>query len=250
MSLQQKIHKIVSQIPDGKFLTYKKVAKLAGQPLAYRAVANILARNRDTQIPCHRVIKSDNLIGGYFGSEKLGWKKSALLLKEGAIGVIPTDTVYGICAPALNKKSVEKVYALKKRDPQKPFIVLINSLEDLKLFGVKINKQIEKPLSRFWPGKTSVILKCSNHKFSYLHRGTKTLAFRLPKQQKILKILSLSGPLVAPSANWEGYKLAKNIASAKKYFGNKVFYLNYGEISGKPSTVIDLTGLPPKILRR
>jgi L-threonylcarbamoyladenylate synthase len=61
-----------------------------------------------------------------------------MLLKEGAIGVIPTDTIYGICTSAFNRKSVEKVYKLRKRNPNKPCIILISSLEDLKKFNIRL----------------------------------------------------------------------------------------------------------------
>lgn len=72
----------VSKIPKGKTLTYKEVAKLVGSPRAYRAVGNVLNKNHDPDIPCHRVIRSDGKIGGYNrGSEK----KKKLLQAEGAI---------------------------------------------------------------------------------------------------------------------------------------------------------------------
>ncbi len=57
--------KVVAKIPRGRVLTYKKVAQLVGRPEAYRAVGNILNRNYDPKIPCHRVIRSDGKIGGY-----------------------------------------------------------------------------------------------------------------------------------------------------------------------------------------
>lgn len=249
LNFKQKIISIVSKVPEGKIMSYKKVAEGAGRPRAFRTTANILAKNRTPEIPCHRIVKNDNSVGGYFGSKKLGWKKSALLLKEGVIGVIPTDTIYGICSSALNKKSVKKIYELRKRNQKRPMIILIKSLDDLKLFSVKIDRKRKNILSKFWPGKVSVILKCSDPKFSYLHRGTKTLAFRLPKKRELLRILSISGPLVAPSANWEGYTPAKSVGRAKKYFKNNVFYFNGGILNSRPSMIIDLTNLPLKILR-
>jgi methylated-DNA-[protein]-cysteine S-methyltransferase len=82
VSLREAVFKIVSKIPKGKVLTYKKVAELAGFPHAWRAVGNILNKNRDPEIPCHRVIKSDGKIGGY---NKGVDKKILLLKKEGVI---------------------------------------------------------------------------------------------------------------------------------------------------------------------
>ncbi|MEK7062288.1 MAG: L-threonylcarbamoyladenylate synthase [Patescibacteria group bacterium] len=175
--------------------------------------------------------------------------KAALLLKGGAVGVIPTDTIYGICGSAFNRKTVEKIYKLRKRNSQKPVIVLIGSFDDLEKFGVKLSNYQKKFLTEIWPGKVSVILKCPLKKFFYLHRGTKTIAFRMPKNKELVKILKISGPLAAPSANSEGRKPAKNIKEAKKYFGDKVFYLNRGNLVSKPSKLIDLTGKNIKILR-
>ena len=65
MTLEEKIHSVVKKIPKGKVLTYKEVAKKIGHPKAYRAVGNILGKNIDPNVPCHRVIRSDGKIGGY-----------------------------------------------------------------------------------------------------------------------------------------------------------------------------------------
>ena len=77
-----KVLKIVGSIPLGKVITYKEVASLAGKPKAYRAVGNILSRNYNPNIPCHRVIRSDNSLGGYNRGVE---KKKRLLEKEGVI---------------------------------------------------------------------------------------------------------------------------------------------------------------------
>jgi L-threonylcarbamoyladenylate synthase len=248
MSFKEKVFRAVRKIKRGNFLSYKEVAKRAGNEKAYRAVANIL-KNSPENVPCHRVIRNDNLVGGYMGRENFDWMKAALLLKEGAIGVIPTDTIYGICTSAFNKKSVEKVYRLRKRNPNKPCIILISSFDDLKKFNIKLNSWQRKILEKLWPGKISVVLSCIYKEFYYLHRGTNSLSFRLPKDKLILNILKISGPIIAPSANWEGYEPAKNIREAKRYFGNKVFYLYRGDLISKPSTLIDLREKKIKILR-
>lgn len=82
LSFTEKVYEVVSKIPEGQFLTYKQVAKKAGRPLAYRAVGNILNKNYNSNIPCHRVIRSDGKTGGYNRGIKL---KEQLLKKEGAI---------------------------------------------------------------------------------------------------------------------------------------------------------------------
>ena len=165
--------------------------------------------------------------------------KPAEILKNGGVGVIPTDTIYGIVGSALNKKTVERIYELRKRNFKKPMIVLISSINDLKLFGIKINLKVKRILSKIWPNKVSVILSCKNKKFSYLHRGTDSLAFRFPKNKKLISFLKKTGPLVAPSANWESCEPSKSIKEARRYFKDKVdFYIDSGSKTSLPSTLI------------
>lgn len=88
---KEKVLTLVKMIPKGKVMTYKEIAKRAGYPRAWRAVGNILRhsaefsqnhKNRNPKIPCHRVIRSDGKVGGYFYGTK---KKISLLKKEGVI---------------------------------------------------------------------------------------------------------------------------------------------------------------------
>ena len=81
-NFRKKVFNVVKKIPEGKVLSYKKAAELAGSPRAWRAVGNILNKNEDRRIPCHRVVRSDGKIGGY---NKGGRIKTYLLKKEGII---------------------------------------------------------------------------------------------------------------------------------------------------------------------
>lgn len=84
INFKEKALKIVKKIPKGKTMSYAEVARAAGFPRAWRVVGNLLNKNKDPKIPCHRIIKSDGSIGGY----RLGAKKKiALLKKEGAIKI-------------------------------------------------------------------------------------------------------------------------------------------------------------------
>ena len=80
LSFSRKVYSIVEKIPRGKVLTYKQVAKKAGRPKAYRAVGNILNKNHDSSIPCHRVIRADGALGGYNRGTQ---KKREILRNEG-----------------------------------------------------------------------------------------------------------------------------------------------------------------------
>ena len=162
------------------------------------------------------------------------------ILARGGIGVLPTDTLYGVVGSAFSEKAVARLYRIRERDPRKPFIILIGSQSDLKRFGVTVDAPTQNILSRVWPGKVSVILPCPLKKFSYLHRGTGTLAFRLPRSLRIRTFLEKTGPLVAPSANLSGMPPAQTLREARKYFGDRVdFYLGAGKRrSGPASTLI------------
>jgi L-threonylcarbamoyladenylate synthase len=167
-----------------------------------------------------------------------------------SIFIYPTDTLYGILGSALSKEVVDQVYKIKGRDHHKPFIILISSLRDLKKFDVPVSKEQERFLKRVWPGKVSIIFPCSEKKFHYLHRGTKSLAFRMPKKKSLHILLKKYGPMIAPSANPQGLKPAETIAEAKKYFGDKIdFYISGGRRKGKPSTVVSLLERKPRVIR-
>src|SRR3989344_1491560 len=178
------------------------------------------------------------------------WQKAVGPIKKGEIAVIPTDTIYGIVASARNRLAVNKFYRVRCRESKKPCIILCSSVADLKSFGVKIDFEIKKLLSQIWPNPVSVILPCPNKSFSYLHRGTKTLAIRIPKSPKLREFLKKTGPIIAPSANPEGKPPAKNVGEARGYFGGQVgIYVN-GRVLNKPSTIISLVDGKVRVIRQ
>jgi len=173
------------------------------------------------------------------------------VLKEGGVAVMPTDTIYGIVGKALNKATVLRIYDLKKRAPEKPCIVLIGDISELEKLSIYLSLEQKEKLKECWQisamadicqeRATSVILDCEDEELSYLHRGTKTLAIRLPASPALRKLLLETGPLVAPSANTEALPPAENISQAKTYFSDSVnMYVDGGEIVGKPSKLIKL----------
>jgi L-threonylcarbamoyladenylate synthase len=172
-------------------------------------------------------------------------KEIADKIKKGAVGVLPTDTIYGLCCSALNPKAVERVYKIKGKPAGFPLIVLIGSLADLKKFGIKLSPPDAKLLGRLWPNSVSVILPVTDKKalpqFAYLHRGTRTISFRLPKEKWLSDFLAQTGPLIATSANIHNQENATTIEEAVSYFGERAdFYVDCGKMAGKPSTVVIL----------
>ena len=193
-------------------------------------------------------------------------RSATLLLRKGGVGILATDTIYGVVGSALKPKTVARIYRLRKRSLKKPMIILIGSVRDLKKFGIVPSLAAQKILKRFWPGlaprsqgdfsgPVSIILDLPQRanivrQFRYLHRGTGTLAFRLPKPVWLRKLLARTGPLVAPSANWEGHPPAKTIAGAQRYFGTRVdFYIDSGPRRGKPSKLVQIKAEKAVVLR-
>lgn len=165
----------------------------------------------------------------------------APLLTSGAVGVLPTDTLYGLVGQALRAETVSRIYTLKGRDEHKPFIILIGGVSDLSLFGIELEPRTQEVLTHYWPGPNSIILPCSDPNLSYLHRGAGTLAFRLPETPDLQALLQTTGPLVAPSANPQGLPPAKNLAEAEKYFNDTVdFYVDCGNVLGSPSSLYEI----------
>lgn len=181
------------------------------------------------------------------------WIKAEGILKDNGVVILPTDTLYGVIGKALSKKAVERIYEIKGRDKSKPFITLITSYKDLATFGVKVGEKEAKILAKFWPGKVTVILPCPRKEFEYLHRGTKSIAFRMigPRNKNLFNLIKKVGPLVAPSANPQELKHADDIKKAKEYFGDKIdFYLSTGPKIGKSSTLVKFENDKLIILRQ
>jgi L-threonylcarbamoyladenylate synthase len=178
-------------------------------------------------------------------------QKIVSLIKSGKVGVIPTDTIYGLVGLALNQNSIQRMYKIKGRDKSKPFIILISDISELEKFGVILSVDHQKFLQKYWPGKLSAIIPFSKQNMEYLSRGFNTLSFRLPDDESLVKLLRQTGPLAAPSANPEGKPPATNATEILEYFDGKIdFIVDVGTITDSASTLVDLSGTKPKILRQ
>jgi L-threonylcarbamoyladenylate synthase len=171
-------------------------------------------------------------------------------LNDGGVVVIPTDTIYGIVARTTDKQAVERIYRLRGRAPEKPCIILIAEawqVSDASLW-TDIHRQLTE---KYWPGALSLVTPTTDKTPEYLHRGTHTLAYRIPDYPDLRKLLSATGPLIAPSANREGDLPATTLAEAQAYFGDTVDgYVDGGSLANhQPSTVVTIQDDKPVILR-
>lgn len=175
---------------------------------------------------------------------------AAEIIQEGGAGVLPTDTLYGLVGSALMPDTVDRIYKLKERNSLKPLIVLISDTEQLEQFGIELSESLVEQLESYWPGAYSIILPTLDDQFEYLSRNTDTIAFRLPDNNELRELIRVTGPIVAPSANPEGFPPATTVDAAKKYFGTDVdFYVDGGELVGKPSTILAFDDDEIKVVR-
>jgi L-threonylcarbamoyladenylate synthase len=170
-----------------------------------------------------------------------------LLHQPGVIGVIPTDTIYGVVARAADQTAVARLYALNKRDA-KPGTLIAANIDQLVELGVP--RRYLKAVEQFWPGAVSVVIPCGEP-LAYLHLGKHSLAIRIPDTTAFNKLLEQTGPLLTSSANHPGEPAANTQAEAQAYFGEEVdFYVDGGDLSNrKPSTVIRIVDDAIEILR-
>jgi L-threonylcarbamoyladenylate synthase len=172
----------------------------------------------------------------------------AAKFRPGVIGIIPTDTVYGVVARASDKDAVAKLYRLKSRE-HKPGTLIASTIDQLVELGIK--RRYLTAVQQFWPGAVSVIIPSADPSLSYLHQSKMSLAVRLPKDTKLQELLKQTGPLLTSSANPPGQPTATTIGQARKYFGDKVdFYIDGGDLSARqPSTVIRIIDDAIEVLR-
>lgn len=189
------------------------------------------------------------------------------LIKQGKVIICPTDTVYGLIADATNKKAVEKIFKIKKRPKSKPLPVFIKDVKMAKELAL-IDKKQEKFLKKYWPGKTTTVLKSKIPTFVKAMAGRqkskikiygvdkKTIALRVPKYEFLNNLMEeFGGPIIQTSANISGKSASTKIEYIIRQFGGQKnkpdLILDAGSLlKNKPSKVIDLTGEKLKVLRK
>jgi len=178
----------------------------------------------------------------------------AKLLKKGKVIVCPTDTVYGLVADATNQVAVKKIFKIKQRKSEKPIPIFVKNLKIAKNFAV-IEKEQEKIIKSVWPGRTTLILKPKHKLPKGIGKAGKEIGLRIPNYKIINRLLSvLDFPLTGTSANISREPASTKIQEIISQFENQKhqpdLVIDCGNLpKNKPSTVIDLTILPFKVLR-
>jgi L-threonylcarbamoyladenylate synthase len=169
-------------------------------------------------------------------------------LEAGAVGVIPTDTVYGLVCSASIPDAIQRLYTLKHRE-NKPGTVVAASIDQLVQLGIP--KRYLKAVEQYWPNPISIVIPTGGI-LSELHLGKGSLAVRIPNDEKLHSLLNITGPLLTTSANDPGDPTATTIAMAKQYFNDAVdFYVDGGDLKDHaPSTIIRIVDDAVEILRQ
>lgn len=163
--------------------------------------------------------------------------------------IFPTDTVYGLGTPYLDKEGLKQIYEIKGRDFNKPIAILISNLEQVKEIA-KASDNALKVASKFWPGGLTLIFESSDA--YYLQSGEKTIGLRMPNHKLALKLIDELGPLKTTSVNYSNQPPLNDYDAIMKVFGDKVdkVYPNEESLSEVSSTVIDFTHDLPSLIRQ
>lgn len=180
--------------------------------------------------------------------------KTAEILKSGGLAAIPTETVYGLAADALNGEAVAKIFAAKGRPMDNPLIVHVAEFEDIERFALvrEIPEAAKKLAKVFWPGPLTIIMKKGGVIPDEVSAGLDTVAIRLPSHPSARAIIKAADtPLAAPSANLSGSPSPTTAQHVMNDMDGKIDAVFDGGACGVgvESTVITLAEDTPRLLR-
>lgn len=154
-------------------------------------------------------------------------------IKNGGVGILPTDTVYGVVASVFQPEAIERIYKIKNRPQDKRLIVLIGNRGQLPSLGINPNSKQVETLNEFWPGPVSFEMK-SDNTLPHMHLGNYAFSTRLPAETWLRKLLNETGPIATTSANISGESILNNIDHIKNDLPDLDFYVE-GSVKDKPS---------------
>lgn len=168
-----------------------------------------------------------------------GLQRAAQLLRSGAVVAFPTDTVYGLGASADDEVAQRRIFDIKGRPIGMPLILMVAAESQLEGL-VHVDSRAEAYIRKWWPGPLTIILHGN---------GGRTLGVRIPKHEVALDLLRHAGPLMTTSANLHGQDPAMSAVEAEALSGVMAVVDGGVAPGGTPSTVLDLTGPEPHVLR-
>ncbi|MPZ85980.1 MAG: threonylcarbamoyl-AMP synthase [Actinophytocola sp.] len=180
-----------------------------------------------------------------------GLAAAASAVRAGRLVVVPTDTVYGIGADAFSSSAVRSLLAAKNRGPDMPVGVLVGSWSTIDGLVLSVPRQARQLIEAFWPGDLSIVLPHAPSLAWDLGRSSGTVMLRMPLHPVAIELLREVGPMAVSSANRSGHAPVATADEARDQLGESVAVYLDGGPSGEPvpSTIVDLTGDDPVVLR-
>lgn len=184
-------------------------------------------------------------------ARRAGLAAAATTAQAGQLVVLPTDTVYGLGADAFNDAAVQQLLATKGRGPDMPVPVLVGSWSTLDGLVTEVTPAMGRLIEAFWPGGLSLVVEHAPSLQWNLGDTRGTVMVRMPLHPVALDLLRTVGPMAVSSANRSGQPPATTVAEAEQLGDDVAVYLDGGPSTlGVASTIIDLTGELPKVLRQ
>jgi L-threonylcarbamoyladenylate synthase len=176
----------------------------------------------------------------------------AAIVKQGGVIAFRTDTFYGLGADPFNEVAVARIRALKGREDAKPILLLISDPGELDRLIVEPSREFEELAARFWPGPLTIIGNAVPGLPEAITAGTGTVGVRLPADANVRDLVrQCGGVLTATSANPAGRAPARSAQMVRSYFPEGIdLIIDGGKVTVfEPSTVVDATTSPPRIIR-
>jgi L-threonylcarbamoyladenylate synthase len=185
------------------------------------------------------------------GERGRGIAQAAAAIRRGELAVVPTDTVYGIAADAFSPTAVNLLLAAKGRGRDMPVPVLVSSRAMLDAVVSEVTEAAGKLVEEFWPGALTLVLRETPHLAWDLGEARGTVAVRMPDHPVVTALIEQTGPLAVSSANRSGQPPVTTAMDARLQLGASVsVYLDAGPGGAPvPSSIVDLTGDAPRLLR-
>ncbi len=178
--------------------------------------------------------------------------QAAAALRKGGLVAFPTDTLYALGADAREARAVERVIAVKGRAHGKPLSVLVPSVEACLRLAGALPPAVRELMQAFWPGALTLVVKATGAFPSALTGSSGTVGFRMPASAVARALLAeFGGPVIGTSANKAGGADPADAKTVQKAIGGQIaLILDGGRVTlGVPSTVVDCTGTPARVLR-
>lgn len=177
-------------------------------------------------------------------------KKAAEILMEGGVIAYPTDTIYGFGCDIFNKKAIQRVYHLKKRQPAKPFSFICSDLKHISEYA-QVTNYAYKTMKRLLPGPYTFILPGSRLVPKIMLTKRKTVGIRVPQNNICLAIVQALGhPIISTSVGFSGGEVLSDAQEIEDTFGSQIeLTIDGGTLANQPSSIVSLLDDRPEVIR-